>query len=201
MPASRWKLLHDPGPPDGQVHLIRSQPGEIKLLITTTTGCFATRESSEITRIHHWYYQAKGKEPVILPMTRSLLAWSCLAPWDATAAGHIRQIRCPDNDLEMLDVRDLPQLRHLQCQKNGLEALDCSGLKELRSLNCMDNDMARLEIAGCTSLAILRTQGNQLSVRLLTPLQGRAMQANPSQGRVGNSPRRRPLVRTSLFDL
>jgi Leucine-rich repeat (LRR) protein len=85
-------------------------------------------------------------------------------------------------DLDVLDVRLLPQLRTLRCADNRIQAIDLSQNAALQVFDCTGNRLMLLELPQGCALEELRCAGNPLAV-LTLPASGalRVLDASRNQ--------------------
>ena len=76
----------------------------------------------------------------------------------------IVDLRCDNNSLSSLDVRNNTALIVLVCENNSLSSLDVSNHMALTNLYCKNNSLSRLDVSNNTALIDLNCSRNSLSV-------------------------------------
>lgn len=75
----------------------------------------------------------------------------------------LKTLKCNKNQLTQLDLSKNPDIDYLNCSENQLEQLDVSHLKDLVTLNCSHNDLEQLDVKNSKSLVALNCSANQLT--------------------------------------
>ena len=75
----------------------------------------------------------------------------------------LEKLICNKNQLTQLDLSKNPNIYFLNCSWNQLEQLDVSHLKDLVTLDCSHNDLEQLDVKNSKSLVALNCSANQLT--------------------------------------
>ena len=75
----------------------------------------------------------------------------------------LETLKCNKNQLTQLDLSKNPKIYHLICSGNQLKQLDVSHLKDLVTLDCSHNDLAQLDVKNSIFLVTLNCSANQLT--------------------------------------
>lgn len=75
----------------------------------------------------------------------------------------LETLKCNKNQLTQLDLSKNPQIDYLICSWNQLKQLDVSNLKDLVTLDCSHNDLEQLDVKNSKFLATLNCSANQLT--------------------------------------
>ena len=75
----------------------------------------------------------------------------------------LKTLKCNKNQLTQLDLSKNPNIYFLNCSWNQLEQLDVSHLKDLVTLDCSHNDLEQLDVKNSKSLVALNCSANQLT--------------------------------------
>lgn len=75
----------------------------------------------------------------------------------------LETLKCNENQLTQLDLSKNPKIYHLICFWNQLEQLDVSNLKDLVTLDCSHNDLEQLNVKNSKSLVALNCSWNRLT--------------------------------------
>ena len=75
----------------------------------------------------------------------------------------LKTLRCNKNQLTQLDLSKNPDIDYLICSDNRLEQLDVSHLKDLVTLDCSHNDLEQLDVRNCRFLETLYCSSNRLT--------------------------------------
>lgn len=75
----------------------------------------------------------------------------------------LKTLKCNKNQLTQLDLSKNPDIDYLNCSENQLKQLDVSNLKDLVMLNCSHNDLEQLDVKNSKSLVALNCSANQLT--------------------------------------
>ena len=75
----------------------------------------------------------------------------------------LKTLKCNKNQLTQLDLSKNPDIDDLNCSENQLEQLDVSHLKELLTLDCSHNDLEQLDVKNSKILVALNCSANQLT--------------------------------------
>lgn len=76
----------------------------------------------------------------------------------------LKTLKCNKNQLTQLDLSKNPDIDYLNCSENQLEQLDVSHLKDLVTLNCSHNDLEQLDVKNSKWLRELDCSKNELTV-------------------------------------
>ena len=74
----------------------------------------------------------------------------------------LKTLKCNKNQLTQLDLSKNPDIDYLNCSENQLEQLDVSHLKDLVTLNCSHNDLEQLDVRNSKFLETLYCSSNRL---------------------------------------
>lgn len=75
----------------------------------------------------------------------------------------LKTLKCNKNQLTQLDLSKNPDIDYLNCSENQLEQLDVSNLKDLVTLNCSHNDLEQLDVRNSKFLETLYCSSNRLT--------------------------------------
>ena len=75
----------------------------------------------------------------------------------------LKTLKCNKNQLTQLDLSKNPDIGYLNCSENQLEQLDVSHLKDLVMLNCSHNDLEQLDVRNSKFLETLYCSSNRLT--------------------------------------
>ena len=75
----------------------------------------------------------------------------------------LKTLKCNKNQLTQLDLSKNPDIDYLICSDNRLEQLDVSHLKDLVTLDCSHNDLEQLDVRNCRFLETLYCSSNRLT--------------------------------------
>lgn len=75
----------------------------------------------------------------------------------------LKTLKCNKNQLTQLDLSKNPDIDYLNCSENQLEQLDVSHLKDLVTLDCSHNDLEQLDVKNSKFLVALNCSANQLT--------------------------------------
>ena len=75
----------------------------------------------------------------------------------------LKTLKCNKNQLTQLDLSKNPDIDYLNCSENQLEQLDVSHLKDLVMLNCSHNDLEQLDVRNSKFLETLYCSSNRLT--------------------------------------
>ena len=75
----------------------------------------------------------------------------------------LKTLKCNKNQLTQLDLSKNPDIDYLNCSENQLEQLDVSHLKDLVTLNCSHNDLEQLDVRNSKFLETLYCSSNRLT--------------------------------------
>ena len=75
----------------------------------------------------------------------------------------LKTLKCNKNQLTQLDLSKNPDIDYLNCSENQLEQLDVSHLKDLVNLDCSHNDLEQLGVRNCRFLETLYCSSNRLT--------------------------------------
>ena len=75
----------------------------------------------------------------------------------------LETLKCNKNQLTQLDLSKNPQIDYLICSWNQLKQLDVSHLKDLVMLNCSHNDLEQLDVRNSKFLETLYCSSNRLT--------------------------------------
>ena len=75
----------------------------------------------------------------------------------------LKTLKCNKNQLTQLDLSKNPDIDYLNCSENQLEQLDVSHLKDLVTLDCSHNDLEQLDVINSKFLVALNCSANQLT--------------------------------------
>ena len=75
----------------------------------------------------------------------------------------LETLKCNKNQLTQLDLSKNPQIDYLICSWNQLKQLDVSNLKDLVTLDCSHNDLEQLDVKNSKFLVTLNCSANQLT--------------------------------------
>ncbi len=83
---------------------------------------------------------------------------------DVSNNPELTDLSCYGNNLETLDVSNNPELKELYCGRNDLKTLDVSKNKKLETLYCYDNNLKTLDVSNNLELTYLCCDGNDLKI-------------------------------------
>ena len=75
----------------------------------------------------------------------------------------LKTLKCNKNQLTQLDLSKNPDIDYLNCSENQLKQLDVSHLKDLVTLNCSHNDLEQLDVRNSKFLETLYCSSNRLT--------------------------------------
>ena len=75
----------------------------------------------------------------------------------------LKTLKCNKNQLTQLDLSKNPDIDYLNCSENQLEQLDVSHLKDLVNLDCSHNDLEQLDVRNSKFLETLYCSSNRLT--------------------------------------
>ena len=75
----------------------------------------------------------------------------------------LKTLKCNKNQLTQLDLSKNPDIDYLNCSENQLKQLDVSHLKDLVTLNCSHNDLEQLDVRNSKFLETLYCSWNRLT--------------------------------------
>lgn len=75
----------------------------------------------------------------------------------------LKTLKCNKNQLTQLDLSKNPDIDYLNCSENQLEQLDVSNLKDLVTLDCSHNDLEQLDVRNSKFLETLYCSSNRLT--------------------------------------
>ena len=75
----------------------------------------------------------------------------------------LETLKCNENQLTQLDLSKNPDIDYLNCSENQLKQLDVSHLKNLVMLNCSHNDLEQLDVRNSKFLETLYCSWNRLT--------------------------------------
>ena len=75
----------------------------------------------------------------------------------------LKTLKCNKNQLTQLDLSKNPDIDYLNCSENQLKQLDVSHLKDLVTLNCSHNDLEQLDVRNSEFLETLYCSSNRLT--------------------------------------
>ena len=75
----------------------------------------------------------------------------------------LETLKCNENQLTQLDLSKNPDIDYLYCSENQLEQLDVSNLKDLVNLDCSNNDLEQLDVKNSKWLRELNCSKNELT--------------------------------------
>lgn len=75
----------------------------------------------------------------------------------------LKTLKCNKNQLTQLDLRKNPDIDYLNCSENQLKQLDVSHLKDLVTLDCSHNDLEQLDVRNSKFLETLYCSSNRLT--------------------------------------
>lgn len=75
----------------------------------------------------------------------------------------LETLKCNKNQLTQLDLSKNPPIDYLICSWNQLKQLDVSNLKDLVTLDCSHNDLEQLDVKNSKFLVTLNCSANQLT--------------------------------------
>lgn len=86
----------------------------------------------------------------------------CISWLDVSGAPNLMALNCADNNLEALNVDDLPLLDELRCSDNMIAVLSTAANSRLRYLDCGNNIIEALDLSGNPLLEVLNCSGNRI---------------------------------------
>lgn len=86
-----------------------------------------------------------------------------LTELDLTGMEKLRQLRCQNNRLNVLNVSGCPDMETLYCSQNQLTDLRLDDHPKLTTLLCQNNHLELLNTSGCPKLEFLLCAGNALA--------------------------------------
>ena len=75
---------------------------------------------------------------------------------------NLTELKCGNNSIQKLDLRQNPKLKTLKCNKNQLTQLDLSKNPDIDYLNCSENQLKQLDVSHLKDLAMLNCSHNDL---------------------------------------
>ena len=75
----------------------------------------------------------------------------------------LKTLKCNKNQLTQLDLNKNPDIDYLNCSENQLKQLDVSNLKDLVTLDCSHNDLEQLDVRNSKFLRALYCSWNRLT--------------------------------------
>ena len=75
----------------------------------------------------------------------------------------LKTLKCNKNQLTQLDLSKNPDIDYLNCSENQLEQLDVSHLKDLVNLDCSHNNLEQLDVRNSKFLETLYCSSNRLT--------------------------------------
>ena len=75
---------------------------------------------------------------------------------------NLTELKCGNNSIQKLDLRQNPKLKTLKCNKNQLTQLDLSKNPDIDYLNCSENQLEQLDVSHLKDLVMLNCSHNDL---------------------------------------
>ena len=75
---------------------------------------------------------------------------------------NLTELKCGNNSIQKLDLRQNPKLKTLKCNKNQLTQLDLSKNPDIDYLNCSENQLKQLDVSHLKDLVTLNCSHNNL---------------------------------------
>ena len=75
---------------------------------------------------------------------------------------NLKELKCGNNSIQNLDLRQNPMLKKLKCNKNQLTQLDLSKNPQIHYLYCSDNQLEQLDVSHLNDLENLYCSNNNL---------------------------------------
>ena len=75
---------------------------------------------------------------------------------------NLTELKCGNNSIQKLDLRQNPKLKTLKCNKNQLTQLDLSKNPDIDYLNCSENQLKQLDVSHLKDLVMLDCSHNDL---------------------------------------
>ena len=75
---------------------------------------------------------------------------------------NLTELKCGNNSIQKLDLRQNPKLKTLKCNKNQLTQLDLSKNPDIDYLNCSENQLKQLDVSHLKDLVMLNCSHNDL---------------------------------------
>ena len=75
---------------------------------------------------------------------------------------NLTELKCGNNSIQKLDLRQNPKLKTLKCNKNQLTQLDLSKNSDIDYLNCSENQLEQLDVSNLKDLVNLDCSHNDL---------------------------------------
>ena len=75
---------------------------------------------------------------------------------------NLKELKCGNNSIQKLDLRQNPKLKTLKCNKNQLTKLDLSKNPDIDYLNCSENQLKQLDVSNLKDLVMLNCSHNDL---------------------------------------
>lgn len=75
---------------------------------------------------------------------------------------NLKELKCGNNSIQNLDLRQNPKLKELKCNKNQLTQLDLSKNPDIDYLNCSENQLEQLDVSHLKDLVNLDCSHNNL---------------------------------------
>lgn len=75
---------------------------------------------------------------------------------------NLTELKCGNNSIQKLDLRQNPKLKTLKCNKNQLTQLDLSKNPDIDDLNCSENQLEQLDVSHLKDLVTLNCSHNDL---------------------------------------
>ena len=75
---------------------------------------------------------------------------------------NLTELKCGNNSIQKLDLRQNPKLKTLKCNKNQLTQLDLSKNPDIDYLNCSENQLKQLDVSNLKDLVTLDCSHNDL---------------------------------------
>ena len=75
---------------------------------------------------------------------------------------NLTELKCGNNSIQKLDLRQNPKLKTLKCNKNQLTQLDLSKNPDIDYLNCSENQLKQLDVSHLKDLVMFNCSHNDL---------------------------------------
>ena len=112
-------------------------------------------------------YKAGGRDVLTVEEQRKVESievegWNISNLKGIEAFPNLKELKCGNNSIQKLDLRQNPKLKTLKCNKNQLTQLDLSKNPDIDYLNCSENQLEQLDVSHLKDLVMLNCSHNDL---------------------------------------
>ena len=112
-------------------------------------------------------YKAGGRDVLTVEEQRKVESievkgWNISNLKGIEAFPNLTELKCGNNSIQKLDLRQNPKLKMLKCNKNQLTQLDLSKNPDIDYLNCSENQLKQLDVSHLKNLVTLNCSHNDL---------------------------------------